>query len=379
MFGGVPEEEPELVPAPFGSNRYAPAILTRQGERLAMRELPEPVKAAITPLFVVHPIDLQPGTTEPVRSVSAHLEKLARQLRQDWGSSPAFVDLRFIDTSKPLEDGRHPLLSFVVRCRESDLPLAPVISGAQAPSYRRAAVEGASAAGTTIALRLSPDEWANTGTPLGDGHLQGLLAETGREPEAVHLILDVEEIGTSSALVAAAVRPALRSLPHANQWASLTVLGTGMPVGTQEVGRDSEMHLPRREWALWRALDGADHRRSSFGDYVVQNPDPISNFDPRFMDSSAQLRYTTSNSWFVVRGRGMKADDGGAEQIRTLAEKIVSDPIVYSGRDFSWGDRWLWDCVHNAGAPGGQGVWRKVTTNHHLTFVVGQLASPHGS
>ena len=246
-------------------------------------------------------------------------------------------------------------------------------------SYRTAAVKASTAANTAIALRLEPDEWANIGTPLGDGYIQNLLTLTGREPDAVHLILDAEEIGSSPAMVAAAMRPVLRGLPHSNQWASLTVLGTGMPVGTQEVGRDGEKHLPRREWALWRSLSDSDHRRPSFGDYGVQNPDPISDFDPRFMDSSAQLRYTTSNSWFVVRGRGMKANDGGAEQIRGLAAKVVSASEIYAGRDYSWGDRWLWDCVNNQTGPGRQGVWRKVTTNHHLTFVADQLATLHGS
>lgn len=373
------EVEPALLPPPFGSDRYVPAVLTRQGERLAVRELPEEVRRGMTPLFVVHPIDNKPGTDEPVRTTTTHLSKLARQLADDWGHRPAFVDLRFVDTTVPLEDGLHPLLSFILRCRELGLPLAPAISGTHDASYRAAARDASAAANTAIALRLGPDEWANIGTPLGDGYVQGLLTETGREPEGIHLILDAEEIGSSAAMVAAAMRGALRGLPHANGWASLTVVGTAMPVGTREVGRDGEKHLPRREWALWCSLSDTDYRRPSFGDYGVQNPDPISDFDPRFMDSSAQLRYTTANSWFVVRGRGMKAVDGGADQIRGLAERVVSDPDIYSGRDFSWGDGWLWKCVHNDAPPGRQGVWRKVTTNHHLTFVVDQLATLHGS
>lgn len=378
-FERAEDENQELLPQPFGTERYVPALLTRQGERLAMRELSEYVRDRLTPLFVVHPIDVRPGTDEPVRSVTTHLVNLARRLRNDWGHRPGFVDLRFVDTSQPVDDGRHPLALLVGLCRDLGLPLAPAISGAHDATYRAAAVDAADDAGTSMAIRLGPDEWANLGTPLSDGHLEGLLAESRRKPGRVHLILDVEEIGASPAMVAAALRPALRGLPHANDWASVTVLGTGMPVGTQEVGRDGEKHLPRREWTLWRSLEGADYRHPSFGDYGVQNPDPISDFDPRFMDSSAQLRYTNSNTWFVVRGRGMRADDGGAEQIRGLAAKVVSDPQSYSGRHFSWGDRWLWDCVNNAGPAGGQGVWRKVTTNHHLTFVVDQLAILHGS
>jgi hypothetical protein len=378
-FEAALEDERALVPPPFGGDRYVPAILTRQGERLAIQELSEDVRDAMTPLFVVHPVDFEPGTTVPVRSREAHLSKLARLLRRDWGPRPAFVDLRFIDTTSPLDDGLHPVMSFVMRCRELDLPLAPAISGGHPPAYRAAAVEASNLAHTAVALRLAPNEWANIGTPLGDGYLQGLLAEVAREPEAVHLILDTEEIGSDPAMVAAALRAAIGGLPHLDRWASLSVLGTGMPAGTERVGRDGEMPLPRREWEVWRLLRDTVRRRPSFGDYGVQNPDPRSDFDPRFMDSSAQLRYTTRNDWFVVRGRGMKQVDGGPEQIRKLAARIVNDPDIYSGRDFSWGDRWLWNCVKAAADPGRQGTWRRVTTNHHLTFVVDQIANLVGS
>ena len=378
-FEAALEDERALVPPPFGGERYVPALLTRMGERLAIQELTDDVRQAMTPLFVVHPIDFEPGTTQPVRSREAHLSKLARLLRRDWGPRPAFVDLRFIDSTSPLDDGQYPILFFVVRCRELGLPLAPAISGGHPPAYRAAAIEASNLARTAIALRLAPNEWANIGTPLGDGYLLGLLAEVNREPELVHLMLDAQEIGSDPAMVAAAMRGAIGGLPHADRWASLTVLGTGMPAGTGEVGRDGEKALRRREWEVWRALRDTARRRPSFGDYGVQNPDPMSGFDPRFMDSSAQLRYTTRNDWFVVRGRGMKQADGGPEQIRRLAARIVDDDDIYSGRDFSWGDQWLWNCVKNAGDPGRQGTWRRVTTNHHLTFVVDQIATLLGS
>ena len=116
-------------------------------------------------------------------------------------------------------------------------------------------------------------------------------------------------------------------------------------------------------------------RRPSFGDYGVQHPNPLSDFNPLYMDSSAQLRYTIPNSWFVARGRGVKRI--GNEQIRGLAQQVVDHP-GYSGADFSWGDRWLHECASELCGPGAQSVWRKVTTNHHLTFVVRQLASHFG-
>jgi hypothetical protein len=358
---------------PFDHRRYVPVLLTRQGERLAMRELAPDIKVATTPLFAVHPIEVDPDSRQPKRSVQDHLDKVARQLGQDWGSGPAFVDLRHIDTRAPLSDGSHPVFGFVTRCAAQGLPLAPVISGAHDTEYRAAAVAASRAAETSIGIRLGPNEWPNLGTPLGDGHLMGLLGETGRVPEDVHLLIDLEDqVSMSVAMTAAAVRPALRALPQTNAWASLTVVGTGMPTGTQQVGRDGDAELPRLEWELWRVLSESDYRRPTFGDYSVQHPDPQSNFDPRFMDSSAQLRYTIASSWYVVRGRGVKRN--GNEQIHDLAAQVVAHD-EYTGPDFSWGDGWLRDCAERRCRPGNQGLWRKVTTNHHLTYVVRQLAS----
>jgi hypothetical protein len=359
------------VPAPFDRRRYVPAILTRQGELHAIRELYSPDRGAMTPIFIAHPIANEPGTDAPMRSVGDHLERLARALLRDWGTRPAFVDLRFVDTNRVVH-GTHPLPFFVMRCLAGGLPLAPVLAGVHDGPYRAAAIDAATRAGTALAIRLGPTEWPTLGTPLGDGHVMGLLAETGRSPNEVHVIVDAEHISGATEVVAAAMRPALTSLPHLNEWASLTVLGTGMPRDTSAVR--GEHHLPRLEWTLWRSVSEPNLRRPSFGDYGVQHPDPISDFDPRYMDSAAQLRYTTANSWYVVRGRALKKH--GREQIHGLAGRIVGNEDVYAGRDFSWGDAWLWRCASNAERPGDQGVWRKVTTNHHLKFVVGQLASP---
>lgn len=90
------------------------------------------------------------------------------------------------------------------------------------------------------------------------------------------------------------------------------------------------------------------------------------------MDSAAQLRYTIAASWFVVRGRGVK--NTGLAQIHDLASQVVAHP-EYPGPAFSWGNRWLDECARHACTAGNQGLWRKVTTNHHLTYVVGQLAT----
>lgn len=365
-----------LQPRPFDREQYVPVILTRQGERLAMRELAAGVREGMTPLFVVHPIDTDLDTGAPKRSVADHLGGLARQLAKDWGTRAAFVDVRYVDTSSAI-DGRHPLAWFVLECRKAGLLVAPAISGAHDPAYRAAAADVSQEVRTSIALRLGPSEWANIGSPLGNGHVLSLLADAGRPASEVHLIIDVEQLTGSPDITAAALRPALRSLPHATEWASLSMVGTGMPDTTDHIPKDTARHVPRLEWSLWRSLTDHDYRQPVYGDYCVQSPNPMSDFDPRYMQSSAQLRYTATGSWYIARGRSVKAT--GTGQIHDLAQLIVKEPSVFSGGTFSWGDRWLADCAAHKQGPGSQAVWRKVTTNHHLTFVVDQLANLHGT
>jgi Beta protein len=365
---------PALTPEPFDHRQYVPIILTRQGERLALRELDNRVYEAMTPLFVVHPVPLDPTTRRPKVSVEAHLSKLATQLPKDWGFKPALADLRWIDAgSLLLTRDKHPIQHFLEGCAHGGLILAPAISPSNDPSYRSAALTAAAEIGAGLCFRLSPSDWHDIGTPLGDGRLIGLLAEASRDANEVHLILDFEDqLTPTTAISLAAIRSALKSLPHAYDWASVTVAGTGMPAGTADIGRNGSAHVPRLEWQLWQELDGTIHRRPSFGDYGVQNPDPLSDFNPLFMDSSAQLRYTVSQDWYVARGEGVKK--AGNEQIRGLAQQVISHS-EYAGSSSSWGDRWLDDCANSRCSPGSQSVWRKVTTNHHLTFVVDQLAS----
>lgn len=364
-------------PAGFDHSHYVPILLTRQGERLALEGLPQEVKDRLTPLFVVHPVPNDLETGSPKGSVEEHLGKLAKELVKKWGSGSGFVDLAYVDTEVAMSDGSHPLVWMVRTCEAQGLLLAPVLDGGRSPSYVAAAAEAAREVGSSLCFRLPIKQWVSLGTPLGDGQILGLLQTTGFQPQQVHVILDVaDQVSSPPDLTASAVSSAISRLPRLTDWLSMTVCGTGMPVGTAEVGANRSQELPRLEWQLWRQLMGSSQRRPTFGDYCVQHPDPLSAFDPRFMQSSAQLRYTIRNSWFVARGRGIRS--AGSAQIRGLARQVVNH-TEFAGAAFSAGDQWIASCADGTSSPGNQLVWRKATTNHHLTFVVNQIASLLGT
>ena len=370
-------ESEGLLPGPFEREHYVPILLTRQGERLALRVLAGDVKDRCTPLFVIHPVPKDFDLGQPKSTVDAHLRKMPAQLIRDWGTRPAMLDVRYIEPGERMDDGSHPVDWLLRTCAEAGLFLAPVVSPDRDSAYRHAAYGVADRIGASLCFRLSPGDWVRLATPGGSGDLLAMLDESGRLPGTIHLILDLEaEANLTTQITSSALSEALRALPHANEWASVTVAGTGMPEGTAEIGADNVARVPRLAWQVWRGLDPSLPRRPGFGDYGVQHPDPMSDFDPRFMQSSAQLRYTESQDWFVARGRGLRV--AGVEQVRALAVQVTAQP-TFSGRGFSWGDDWLADCAAGAGTPGNQMVWRKVATSHHLTYVTRQIANLLGS
>lgn len=365
------------LPLAFDHTRYVPLVLTRQGEMAALTLLDGQVKDEMTPVLVAHPVSTDLDTGSPKTTAQDHVVGLVRRLTNGWGTRPAFVDLVHLDLDGLLmPDGTTPLRWLVAECAEQGLPLAPVTSPRRSAEQRNAAARAAEETGNALCLRLERADWIDFGRPAGDGRLMLLLAETGLPASRVHLLLDCGDQVGDPAVTARAIEPVLAGLSLAQEWASVTVAGTGMPVGTAQVGADSTALLPRSEWGLWRLLDGRGYRRPAFGDYVVQHPDPHSGFDPRVMDTSAQLRYTVPEHWFVARGRGLRRT--GHEQVRHLAREVVSLP-AYSGPDFSWGDRWLQSCADGRGKPGSQLIWRKATTTHHLTYVVNQISTLLGT
>ncbi|MDP9410361.1 MAG: beta family protein [Actinomycetota bacterium] len=368
-----------MLPAGFDHGHYVPIILTRQGERLALRTLDGAIKAQCTPLFVLHPVPRDLGTGGPQYSVDEHVRKVPSQLVRDWGTRAAFIDLRHIDPEARMSDGSHPVEWLVSASADAGLTLAPAVSAGRDDAYREAAFDVAQQVGTSVCFRLPPSEWSDLGTTTGAGRLLALLHESGLPPDVIHVILDMEgDVSATAGVSAAALRDALTNLPLAAQWPSVMVAGTSMPAVTSEVGADNAVELARVEWRVWRLLvdEGDLHRLPAFGDYCVQHPDPMSDFDPRYMQSAAQLRYTIPQSWYVARGRGVR--DYGHEQVRDLANQILDHP-QYAGRDFSWGDTWLAECADGSCSAGNQMVWRKVTTNHHITFLVRQISTLVGA
>jgi hypothetical protein len=357
----------------FDQSHYVPIILTKRGERSALTDLASTCKDAMTPLFVVNPVDWNFDDEAPAKTIDAHLIDLPLKLAQSWGTKPAMIDLLFIEQSAIMSNGDHPLVWLTAQAAVHGLPLVPVTSIDRDATHQQAVRDVHARDGLGASLRLPASEFPSA---LAPGALNAFLAGLGVGPGEVDLVLDLGDEVTSS-LARPTIRGELTSLPLLNDWRTLTVAGASFPKDLSGVPRGIS-EIDRAEWLLYQDLAAVPpaSRTPTFADYVIAHPDPSMDVDPRVMSISAALRYTTGDIWLVFKGELFKGRAGsglGAAAVTPLASALVADNR-FAGIVHCTGDVWF-DAVASGQSGSNPEQWRRHGTVHHLTTVTDQVAN----
>ena len=179
-------------------------------------------------------------------------------------------------------------------------------------------------------------------------------------------------LGTHNlALISTAARGAVGSIPELKAWRSVAFSGTSFPESLAALPYGLST-IVREEWHIWQKLQTiADNTRPIiFADYTAGN----ANLPEGGFVGAANIRYATDDEWIILKGHKATDDThGGYEQFHDLAMLLIKDQR-FCGPDFSWGDKYIADCAHRTVKSGNLSTWRAVATNHHITFVLAQLA-----
>jgi hypothetical protein len=354
------------------ASTYMPILLTKRGERAALRDLPPLAKSRLQPMFVVPPVPWDFDEETPAKTTEQHVFRLSQEIVSTWGTGAACLDLRHIDDGSTMSNGAHPLAWLGNQARIRGLVLRPVVAPARTASYIAAAREMVQTDQAGVCLRLGVSEW-----PSGEGqtHIEALLEALSVAPDVTDLVLDLgADPAAAGELALQAVRTELRGASA--EWRSIVVAGTAFPRDLSAVGRGLSL-LERTEWLNYRSLRLLDETKSAprFADYGIANPDPGGDVDPRLMSLSAHLRYTQTDAWVIskgqlFRGRG-GSGQGGAAMAAVAEALVVSD--YFMGATHCSGCLWISQVAEGASG-GNPEVWRRVGTTHHLTLVGESLA-----
>lgn len=360
----------------FETRHYVPILKWKQGEYQALRESTSITKGYITPLIEIVPIPWDYENERQKTSATGHVSKVADQIEECWGKAPIFVDVEAIDADELLDGGLPPLEYVFDKARGLNLFLVPVTSLDRSPAYQTSVAKVVATDRHGVCIRLQDGDFDDlTGT---GAEIDNLLALLEVEPEDVDIVLDFGEVnGSQTTALVLASRGIINSLPRVNQWRTMTLSSGAFPQNLTGVAAQSVQQIGRSDWLLWRTLVGSPSqltRVPSFGDYAIANP-VLADLDPRIVKMSANIRYTHDVEWHIFKGRNTR--DHGFGQFRQLSADLIALSI-YSGPPFSWGDNFIDECAKGVSGTGNGMTWRKVGTNHHLAFVVDQIANVPG-
>src|ERR1041385_155070 len=361
----------------FGHRHYVPVLKGRQGEYGALDTLSRTVKSGLTPLIEIPPVPWNFVQSVPAKTIDGHLTKVATTMRKSVGvDRPFFIDLLWISENERMEDGTLPLEWIFSAARDQDLLPIPVINLIRGTELLNATRNIVQQDQRGICLRIQREDF--TEFPNLEEQMLTTLEQVSTAVANTDLIFDLRSIIAPRQIDADSVIQLVESIPHLRQWRSFTMTATSFPENLIGLPPSDSSILDRTEWILWLELLRRRRelsRRPTFGDYAISHPESAE-VDPRIMSASASIRYTADQSWLVLKGKSLRKN--GFDQFFAVCQDLVGRS-EYSGRNFSWGDKYICDCADGMDGPGNLTTWRKVGTSHHLVYAVRQLASLSGA
>lgn len=353
----------------FDYRHYVPILRWKRGERIALRNLQEDIKAQMTPLVELIPGDF---TTGIAAAVDNKLSKTAEDLFKNWGQPPLFVDLGLLPSTVRASDGLNPIEVLFREARIHQLSLIPVTGLDRTESHLSAVASIIKTDHRGACIRLRRLEIQRP-TFLAD--LRRLLSRLELSPAHVHLLVDYQIINNSCPSFA----KLCSFLPNLSQWQTFTIASGAFTKDLSEFEKNRQHTLTRFDWLTWHSEITSTSNLSrlpSYSDYTVQYP--IFEEIPQFPNISASIRYTAEEYWVIMRGEGLRNEDGPGYAQYPANAQLLCDRVEFRGADFSYGDAYIEEMSQQSERTGTPETWIRAGINHHLTFVVRQIANLFG-
>jgi hypothetical protein len=365
--------------AMISHRHYYPILKGKKGEFMAVSHLPSEIRANLTPFF-----DIPRPENEKGGHVDTYLVKKVESICKSCGSvGTLFIDFFDFDLALRTSSGRHFVRFSFDKLRNCSVEAIPVTGLDRDDEYNIAVAQTISVDRRGVAIRLQKEDIedpSSTKASLGN-LLEGLKVKENN----VHLFLDIRDMRPED--LDQNVDDVVKFLADFGDlriWKTLILSASGFPENMGGVRRHSLQLIPRTELVLWEQVLSECKKKKlnrlpAFSDYCICHPD-ILDFD-RSMNPSANIRYTLSKNWLIVKGGGLKQKIGGRtsydyDQFFVLAERLRLHRN-YRGPGFSNGDLYIQNCKKGTKGPGNLPKWREVGTNHHLTLVAEQIANFH--
>jgi len=358
------------------TKHYVPILRWKEAERGALSQLADLDSICVTPLIELVPdnfVQVDKKGHGAKLSSSSVTHKVVGQLFKCWGDRPFFVDLWNLPKDILSQGSSHPLIMLGEYGSTLGLSLIPVIGINRDKTYKSAVRTVLKTHNQGVCLRLTPDDINDPGL---DQALSDVLSFLSLTPEEVDLLIDFQIVEHSV--------PKFNTLcgliPNIQKWRNFILASGAFPKDLSRLQKNQKHTIQRLDWTSWRDLataQSSSDRMPIYSDYTIQHA-RYSRYAGQ-LRFSASIRYTTDDSWIIMRGEDVFNREGrGFKQYPDWAI-LLCDLPEYCGETYSSGDKYIKEMSLQTTKTGGAAEWLQAGINHHMTFVVRQLAILLGS
>jgi Beta protein len=156
-----------------------------------------------------------------------------------------------------------------------------------------------------------------------------------------------------------------------DEWNSVILTSSSFPENLGEFKpQNNPNRITRYEWIVWKQLvNDQELSNVKYGDYGTK----YAIYSEANFAGTISIKYTTEKDFVIYKGELTQEHPLGHKQYLSHADKLVKSND-YSGRDFSWGDKRIFemaaqDIASDKSKPGSPTVWVQISQNHHIELI----------
>ncbi|WP_422457700.1 beta family protein [Vibrio harveyi] len=208
--------------------------------------------------------------------------------------------------------------------------------------------------------------------------IEDIVSSMGLDTSKCSVILDFGDVSKDSIVdIQSQVDTAL-TLLNDYHFSFISIAGCSITsdINGMVPKKNSTGLVVRKEFKVWKSVRSFNSSvKFVFGDYGIANPNVGD--ETIAPDANGKIRYTISDSYFVVRGYSRRQGEKGA-QMHGLCKALISSGY-FCGAEFSWGDMMIEKCANYEKVKGKVFVgnptsWVAIDTTHHMTHVTQEVA-----
>lgn len=356
----------------FDASHYVPILRWKEAERGALSQLDNAVSASLTPLVELVPENFLKAD-KSVMNTSVVTNKIAGQLFKSWGERPFFIDLYNLPKDTLSQGSSHTLTMLGEYANILKLSLIPVIGINRDTKYKIAVrtVLSMFGQGTCLRLTLADIEQAELEKSINE-----VISTLGVTPKDTDLLIDYQILDQS----APKFKLISGKIPYLTEWRNFIIASGAFPEDLSKLQKNQKHVLQRSDWITWKNQTTRDvslRRMPTYSDYTIQHA--VYRRHAGRLRYSASIRYTAEDSWIIMRGEDVFNRAGpGFKQYPDWAI-LLCDLPEYCGEEYCVGDKYMKDMSQQTEKTGDASEWLRAGINHHMTFVVRQLATLCGA